>query len=326
MTVRAPIVREWLLWCVVACLLFTASCDGILRQRLKEYAKALDLCLSGGRLRELYGREKLPLGLPAAPEGAYAWLGSAPLIPIAHGLGPQLWAGINTRNTFDEGRRRGFRIFEIDVSLTRDGYLVCFHGDSAQQLDEMTHRQYLEMLSGKGIQPLEFSKVVEWAREYPDTRFVLDVKNRFDDAYRVIRKEIGSPVLGKSFIPQVYFFSQLAQFRTDHFFAGEIFTSYVSRMRTQSILQAALRLHVEAITLTRERIDSLPQIPRSVAVFTHPVENPLDAAYLRGRGVRGIYTSYITPNSAPEVFAAWPSDCLPGTRWAGCDFKVPKGR
>jgi len=239
---------------------------------------------------------------------------------IAHGFGPQLWAGPNSRRTFEEGRRRGFRIFEIDISVTTDGHLIGYHGDSVRELDQLSWRQYRELMAARGMEPLEFTEVVEWAREHPDLRFVLDVKNRFDDAYRMMRAAIGTPALGQSFIPQIYFFDQLPQFRADHFFAGEIFTAYRTRMRNATILRSAERLQVGAVAFPRDRVNSLVDVPRSIAILTHPVDDAFEAAHFRATGVRGIYTSYITPAAVPELFEPWSVDCSPGSRWTGCRF------
>ncbi len=280
----------------------------------------IDSRLLGGRLLAFVRPEHIPDTVPPPPAAAYDWLGNQALLPIAHGLGPQLWGGINSRSTFEEGYIRGFRIFEVDLAVTSDGHLVCFHGADEQQLDRTSWQQYVDNLQTEGLHPLEFAQLVEWARRDSELRFVLDVKNRFDDAYRLVRAAIGSPALGQSFIPQIYHFDQLAQFRVDHFFAGEIFTSYQSGLSTPAILQAAERLQVRVVTLTRERVDRLHNVPASVVILTHPVDDAFDAARLRARGIRGIYTSYVTPASAPEVFAPWPNGCRPGSQWKECHF------
>lgn len=303
-----------------AYLLLMASAGVLDRRSLPQIAKLLDSRMLGGRLQEIYGNEAVPASVPPAPQEAYAWIEGGPMIVIAHGLGPQLWAGANSRKTFEESRKRGFRIFEIDISVTTDGQLICYHGDSAEELERLSWRRYQEIMAAKGIEPLLFSEVVGWARDYPDIRFVLDVKNRFDDAYRMMRAAIGQPALGQSFIPQVYFFDELPQFRADHFFAGEIFTAYRTRMRTTTILKNAERLHVKVVALTRNRADSLGRMPPSITILTYIVDDAFEAAHFRAIGVRGIYTSYITPASVPELFEPWPTDCKPGKVWTGCRF------
>lgn len=305
---------------VIAYLLPMATVGIGERRNLLQIVKGLDARLLTGRLQEIYGHESVPAEVPPPPTGAYEWLEGKPMIAIAHGLGPQLWAGPNSRQTFEEGRRRGLQIFEIDITVTTDGRLIAYHGESAGELGHLSWQQYREVMAARGMEPLEFTEVVTWARAYPDVRFVLDVKNRFDDAYRIIRAAIGNPALGQSFIPQIYFFDQLPSFRADHFFAGEIFTSYRTRMRNVTILRSAERLRVRAVAFPRDRVDSLVDVPRSISILAHPVDDAFQAAHLRAIGVRGIYTSYLTPAAAPELFEPWPENCSPGSRWTGCEW------
>lgn len=314
------VTRRCGLAAAIACLLLMATVGISERRNLKQTAKLLDGRLLAGRLQEIYGRESVPAEVPPPPPHAYDWLDGNSMIAIAHGLGPQLWAGPNSRLTFEEGRRRGFRVFEIDLTVTTDGHLIAYHGESAGELDHLSWQQYREVMGTRGVEPLEFNEVVAWARAHPDLRFVLDVKNRFDDAYRMIRAAIGTPALGQSFIPQIYFFDQLPPFRADHFFAGEIFTVYRTRMRNATILRSAERLHVSAVAFPSDRVDSLVDVPRSISILTHPVDDAFAGAHFRAIGVRGIYTSYLTPAATPELFEPWPANCRPGSRWAGCRF------
>jgi hypothetical protein len=177
-------------------------------------------------------------------------------------LGPQLFAGANQINTLQEGKNRGFRVFEVDLAVSLDDHLICFHGGSEAELDRMTYANYLEIAPRQHLEPCEFRDLVQVASRDPGIRIVLDVKNRFDRAYQIARMEIGSPALGKSFIPQIYHFDQLRPFRADHFFAGEIFTSYRSYLTNEAVIESARRLNVHAITLTRQRTSELKTIPK----------------------------------------------------------------
>lgn len=291
---------------------------------ITDVAKRIDAHLLGGRLLELYGHEVLPKDVPAPGSDAYGWLGDEPMLAIAHGLGPQLLAGANTKRAFDEARGQGFRIFEMDLAVTSDGRLICYHGDARpDSLAQLTWPRYQQLMAENGVEPLDFAEVVEWARRDPHIYFVLDVKNRFDDAYRMIRAAIGSPSLGRAFIPQIYFFSELPQFRNRRFFAGEIFTGYRTRLTVPAILRTAKRLHIEVVALTRDQVASLKTIPPGITVLTYPIEDAYEAARLREKGIRGIYTSYLSPHHTPEIYAPWPDNCIPGRRWRMCDFPKP---
>jgi len=233
----------------------------------------------------------------------YDWIKADHLLPIAHGLGPKLYGGDNTLKTLEMGFERGFRVFEVDLSLTADNHLVCYHGGEERDIDAITYADYRRIVLREGKSPCHFSDIVHYARLHPEVRFILDVKNRFYDAYTIIRREIGDKKLGKSFIPQIYDFEQLPSIRKGNFFAGEIFTSYRSSLTTTQMFSTAQKYDVRVLTLTLPRFFELKgRTHEPLSIFTHPVNDPFVAAEVRKYGARGIYTSYLTPATIPEVF------------------------
>ena len=291
-----------------------------LTPHFRSVARRLDARVFGSRLAVLYTGERNLDFAPSAGDGAYSWLGHQPFLPIAHALGPQLFAGPNQIATLEEGKKRGFRIFEVDLAVTSDDQLVCFHEFPGQDLDKMSEADYLRILDREGLPPCEFPDLVRIAAADPAIRFVLDVKNRFDRAYQIARLQIGDPSLGKLFIPQIYHFNQLPRFRSDRFFAGEIFSSYRSYLSNDEIFASARRLQIQVVALTRARVEALKSVPRDPLVLTHPVNDAFDAVKLRARGIRGIYTSNLSPRAAPEVFGPWEVGCLPLQVWSRCNF------
>jgi len=277
------------------------------RISVKKRLVYLDARYLNSSLRLLYhgqGLPVLPEGVPEPAAGQYAWLGSGELIPIAHGLGPQLYNGPNTRATMIEGLRLGFKIFEVDLALTADGYLICYHGAEGEDLDKLTFAQYLEKMHQINREPYIFSNLVKMVRQLPGIKIVLDVKNRFDDAYKVARHEIGDRALGKSFIPQIYYFEQIYAFRQDQFYSGEIYTSYRSALTTEQIFNYARKLKIRAVTLTLDRFDEITdRVPSDLVVMVHPVNDPYVVQKIKQLGGRGIYTSYLPPHALSQIFA-----------------------
>lgn len=292
--------------------------DPAVRSSLKVRARALDEGYLGGTLRRLYHRgqvSSIPRTMRPAPEGAYSWLGTAPFLPVAHALGPYLFAGPNSVPTFRRGLEMGFRLFEVDLALTTDGRLICYHGsDATRELSRLTYPAYLDTMRVRGVEPCRFEELITLAREHPEVRFVLDVKNHFDQVYATVRAEAVRAGVGRSFIPQLYEFSQLDAFRREPVLAGEIFTSYKSVLTNEEIFAAARRLGVRAVTLTLERFYALgDRVPTDLAVMTHAVDDPGIAVEIRRLGARGIYTSYLAPGTVPELYRSWSASCGPAT-------------
>lgn len=287
---------------VILVLLMQLEC----RSSLKPSLIQADAAIFNGFLRRLYHQQSLPRQQPLNwPTDAldYSWLENQPFLTIAHGLGPYLLSGRNTLRTLDKGRARGFKVFEVDISLTADNVLICDHGGKEEDINTSTYSDYLALCRSKRQVPCRFDDLVNYARKNSDVHFVLDVKNRYNDVYEMIRKVVQDQNLGKSFIPQVYDFDQLQLIRKDSLFAGEIFTSYRSALTNSQIFNYAKIHGIKVIALTLGRFEELKgEFPGDVFLLTHPVNDPFLAADLKTSGIRGIYTSYINPQSVPELF------------------------
>jgi len=277
-----------------------------IRVLIKKKLLQTDVILFDGFFRRAYHRQHIPelsQRLPAHSANDYEWCENKAFFVIGHGLGPELYGGINTLKTLEKGLERGFRIFEVDLSVTSDNRLVCYHGGDEREIDKTSYADYLKITKRENHLPCRFSDIVRYARQHPEVRFVLDIKNRFYDAYTIVRHEIGTQGLGKSFIPQIYDFEQLPTIREGNFFAGEIFTSYRSALTNRQIFDAAQKYDVHVVTLTTERFfDQNGKFPEKISILTHSVNDPFVANEVRKLRGQGIYTSYITPLSVPELF------------------------
>lgn len=306
-------------WIVIALVLGSLLLGGlallVLRpgagEAPRRWVKAVDRNVLGGALhRRLTGdpptsEEHLDVAPPAA--GAYEWARSRPFLAIGHRLGPSAGSGPNTLLTYRRGRDLGFRIFEVDLTLTTDGRLACYHGGSGTVRDTLTWEGY-RMRAAEGT--CRFGDLVEAARADADVRFVLDVKNRFDEAYDRIRREIGEDGPGSSFIPQIYHFGQARRFREDPFFAGILFTTYRSALPLAETFAYARRTGIEVVTVS---VDGLAEwdgpLPERPLVLVHPVNDAALALRLRTRGVDGIYTGYLAPPILERIVSG--SDSVP---------------
>lgn len=313
-SVKKRPLRRWLIAAVLVVLLLTVAGgvgkaileDSDLRWAVKHQLIQLDSRYLGGLLRRLYRGESLPElpdDLPSPRPGAYMWLPSQDFFPIAHRAGPDMMTGPNSERTILRALNNGFRIIEVDLTLTRDDRLVCYHGEEGENLNALGFEDYAAKRAAEGTSPCEFSDLLRLARANPGTIFVLDVKNRFDKAYDFMRGAIESPEIGRVFIPQLYFFEQLERFRRDPFFGGVILTSYKTALTTEQIIHYARATGVTVVTLTLPRLmEIIDDLPPDLVVLTHPVNDPGEAFRLRGAGVRGIYTSDLGPDTASELF------------------------
>lgn len=289
------------------------------------WIKTLDHAVMGGVLhRALTGdpvTRPSALDVPPARTGAYAWLDEnedtgdnddGGFLAIAHGLGPSLETGRNTLETFRAGVEAGFTIFEVDLVLTADSVLACYHDRAGEDPDPLTWA----VVRQRAPDACRFETLLDSLASRPDAFLVLDVKNRFQDAYDRIGAMAAERGVVDRLIPQLYHFSQLRRFREPDpdparsspgnptpEFAGALFTAYRSALSTRQVLEFALEAGVEVVTLPVARVEEwtgpLPTEPR---ILTHPVNDPFLAQRLRARGVDGIYTSYLAPATVPALY------------------------
>lgn len=245
------------------------------------------------------------LDVPPPRAGAYEWADGHEFLAIAHALGPSLHTGPNTLATFEQGRAMGFTFFEVDLVMTADDVLACHHGRAGENLDALTWAD----IRARSPEACRFEALVAMAAERPEVRFVLDVKNRFHDAYDAMERLTRASGVTGSFIPQLYHFAQLRRFRETPGFEGVIFTAYRSALPLATVFGHARRAGVAVVTVPVERLAAWDgELPDEPLILTHPVNDPFQAWQQRRRGADGIYTSYLTRWTAPDV---WGPDAPP---------------
>ena len=98
----------------------------------------------------------------------------------------------NSIEALNKSYAEGYRFFEIDLSLTSDGYLVCSHGWTkkeyiARYMDNYnlclnreeycpSLNEFLSFTVGDGYTVLTFKDFINWMNKHNDTCFLLDIK------------------------------------------------------------------------------------------------------------------------------------------------------
>lgn len=271
------------------------------RTQLKELILATDAKFFEGALRRVLHNQSLPTSrvldeIPAPRPSAYQWLTTVlathGFVSIAHKGGLE-HLGTNSLLALRNGYKAGFRLLEIDFLKTPDDQVVCGHHwpNNGQPLTKKTYMEYTRQ-AGKIFCTLD--DVIEFTNNHPDTFIVLDIKSDFVQTYQLIIEEIEQQATrSAAFIPQVYSFEQLSLTRSSRVFSGEIFTTYRSALTTAQIYWFAQQTGVQAVTMP------LVQAARHqgyfpLPTFIHPVNDFDLLKKVALRGIKGIYTSYLS--------------------------------
>lgn len=294
--------KRILLWCMALIAMMLTVCLAANWTAVRRALIAADALYFDEILWNLTHPARPPKLDDLPPPVARDWVGHTP-IAIAHALAPQAGVPMNSLTALADTQALGFTVLEVDLALTSDGDVLCFHEDDSDRREPplLSTRQIQALVGDSASCTLQ--NLVHYARTHPRVRFIIDLKSRFLPTYRRIRDIIADPKLAKQFIPQLYDFADLGAFRRDRFFAEPIFTGYRSPLSNREIIEAARRFQVDIVVLHESRIARLTTLPSDIKLLAHPVDDRETALRLLcEKGVDGLYTIDLPPSKFPELY------------------------
>ncbi len=237
---------------------------------------------------------------------------------FAHALGaigPHTYT--NSKDAFLENLARGARFFEVDLSFTADGDLVCYHPADIcrkrlgllQPISKTSTADFLRHRCDGLFQTMTFRTLAKMADAHPGVYLVTDTKTplrpSLDTVVRIVRSI--DPGLVHRIIPQFYQPSQWRDIATieakDGLFHTVIFTLYRTHLDDDGVVAVVRKRRVPVVTMSRRRFNpSLLHRLRALGadVMVHTVNGrDLIEGYLK-QGVRGVYTDHIIDLGAPQ--------------------------
>lgn len=247
---------------------------------------------------------------------------------VAHALGSvEGTVYTNSIEAFELSYRKGFRLFEIDLNLLRDGEILAAHdapryGITDRNLSDLTAED-VKSLRFRGLpgtrrprltKPLITAEgLVRLMKQYPDAHFITDTKGPHGVEILARLKRIAPPSVMGRFIPHVVSEGHLEGLRQVYPFRTYILALYrlqnANAFDDQQVLDVVRRNHVPAVMMWwRPRDPSIslklnsaqhrrfrPELVRElqsmgVAVYVHSLDNPRDMAPFRDLHV-GVYSN-----------------------------------
>lgn len=218
---------------------------------------------------------------------------------VAHALGE--WNGenyLNCQEAFETNYQKGVRLFETDISVTKDGKVVLFHDGHEERFGLKKDFTEAEFLKAKpfGATLLNLEMLGKLLLKFPDARIITDIK---DDNLKILQElvttfENQGVDARKAVIPQIYNpyeFSEIKKLNFDQY----IFTVYRFRKK-QNILGRFLKKHPEisALTVPDKWVESKNYLPLAkkvqIDVFVHSINKTNRRDELISKGVTGVYT------------------------------------
>lgn len=211
-----------------------------------------------------------------------SWLASGKkgnIYYIAHALGGSGTLTANTYTAFEVSKDRGFKLYEVDISLDETGLLRCHHGPDTPSVYNPKKSCTLETLL-----PM-IDKAEGWA--------VLDIKTNFQTTGNKIIDLVKRNHLSQRVIFQLYRPDELSWFSEKARQVSlpvPIVTVYESKRSANHIASQTKKLNIEVLTVPLKKLPSMKRLGAKVKIFTHPVHNCKDwKKASQGLEISGIY-------------------------------------
>ena len=232
-------------------------------------------------------------------------------LPVAHALGEiNGVTGCNCKEAFEENYRKGFRLFEADLSLTQDGHIVAFHDGNEGNIGlqktifQTSFADYRTRTFAGTYTLLDADGLLQLFAQHPDAYLILDTKEKFEvllpEIVRIAKTRY--PETLSRIIPQMYSQKQLLFSNNVYPFSDLILTLYMQDIPDGQLVSfVAGAKNITAVTMwwdTRYS-DALGEQLKNldVATFVHTVNDQTEVNDFISKGV-GVYTD-VFPTSTP---------------------------
>jgi hypothetical protein len=216
--------------------------------------------------------------LPANLDRAWLNASASTMLPIAHALGESGEPGANTLQAFQAAKEKGFRLFEVDLSLDEAGRLRCHHGPEPLPAYDPASSCTLERLM-----PLVAAA---------DGWLILDIKDDFVTTANQILATLRRVGHADRAIFQLYVPRDVDWFRSAALgsdLPAPIVTAYVARRSVNHLAANARRLNVAALAVPITKLPALNVNP-DLPLLVYPVHTCENRHDLDHRAVQGIFT------------------------------------
>ncbi|NOZ77896.1 MAG: hypothetical protein GXP48_01705 [Acidobacteria bacterium] len=230
---------------------------------------------------------------------------------FAHALGaigPYTYT--NSMDAFTTNLNRGARYFEVDLSFTADGKLVCYHPAAIlrkrtgllRPISEVSTAEFLRHRCDGRFTLMTFATLLKAVDSHPGVYIVTDTKSAFRPSLEKVVQIAGQidPRLVHRIIPQFYQpgqWREVARLESRYgAFRTVIFTLYRTHLDDDGVVAVVRKRRIPVVAMPRRRFN--PSFLRRLRaagadVMVHTI-NGREAieSYLK-QGVRGVYTDHI---------------------------------
>lgn len=244
-----------------------------------------------------------------------AWYQSDTL--IAHAMG-----GINeseytnSKEALEQAIQNGYKVIEVDFSVTSDGRVVCTHDFS--EFSEIPDYDTFMLSKIKGqYTPISIEELVGCIAHHPDLFLMTDFKwdNSFGSSNHDVETIMNTitdiitshqqPDLFEQIIIQVYSEDNYVYIANNYPYTNYVYTLYnYAYPIYEDIAATCLKYQIPVVTMSKDRVteEHMKVFDKwNIKIFSHTVNDLNEAKQQFTYGVTGIYTDWILPNEMEQM-------------------------
>lgn len=238
----------------------------------------------------------------------YQWT-EFPLIAHAGG-GIDGYEYTNSMEALINSYKNGFKLFELDLSLTSDGYLVARHGwdenygqNFLTENGPPTYEQFINSPYYSQYTPIDFQFILKFLKKHRDTFIILDGKVRSPEDTKILYEKIGlltnnlSARIKKRIIPQMFYEQDLEIIR-QYGFHDVLYVVGREEYTPASLAEFCDANDIRAVSLSPYRVNSemihaLKE--KGIKIYVYTINDVEKMTMYFDMGVDGFFTDFIIP-------------------------------
>lgn len=248
-------------------------------------------------------------------EGMAEWLKEDTLLAHAMGgIGESDYT--NSLEAFEQAYENGFRVYEVDLVVTKEGEVVCSHEYLNENGEVIEYSSFMqEKIEGK-YTPVDLTKVIDLMENYPDVYMMTDIKwdnsmgSSNEDVITLVSALVEEASMRETkdildrMIVQIYNPKSYEIMQNIYPFKNYVYTLYhYASPIYEEILGFCLENNLPVVAMETNRISEeiVDYFKRwNIDVLVYTVNDEITANQLREFGVKGIYTDWLVPECEEE--------------------------
>lgn len=222
----------------------------------------------------------------------------------------------NSLEAFETAYENGFRVYEVDLVVTKEGEVVCSHEYLDENGEVVEYSSFMQAKIEGKYTPVDLEKLIDLMEIYPDVYVMTDIKwdNSMGSSNEDVITLVSSLVEEASgrktedilerMIIQIYNPKSYEIMKNIYPFKHYVYTLYhYASPIYEEILGFCLENNLPVVAMEEGRIS--PEIVEyfnqwNIDVLVYTINDESTANKLREYGVKGIYTDWLMPECEEE--------------------------